>query len=353
MLRRSGRTAGRSGRWSRPRRRLHGAGRSGRCRVPNRESHAGRAGRRGSRRDRLRAASDGRGRRERPNDRDAGRPSAAAERRGAAGASTRAMARFPFQEHGRCAGPNPAGPAARPARRQRARTRCAAECRQTRRSRRRSPALGPVPRKPRPGDRCARHPPRWVAPRHGAPECSRRDGRRRARAADRGAGGEERTAASPHPTPAVQTAKPARRPGPKRWVGESRARAPPRGDHADAAAPCHPPGSSTHPPRRHPTHRATAGTRRTTPARKRRRPNPGRPGGRPARPVTVRVKQLGRCRGPAIRDASADVRTASGHGCLALNGRARGGTRARGELSLGYGRTRGMFAQLVAEVTDR
>lgn len=113
-------------------------------------------------------------------------------------------------------------------------------------------------------------------------------------------------------------------------------RRPARGGRADAAGPWHPlalspaPAASAHPKARSPNRRrVTAAAIRTTSPRRRRRPSPCRPGGRPARPEGWSD--------PATRDASGVAQAANGPGCLAWIRRARGGTRARGGFRLGVG----------------
>ncbi len=187
--------------------------------------------------------------------------------------------------------------------------------------RRRLPAHRPEPR--RLGDPCGVRESR----------AQRRPSRRmraqsRPQAARRAAGGA---------TPSAQRASSSS--APRRTVrGPVRHRPPLRGDPADAAAPWHPlvvsvrrwnrsrPTRPPTPPTRPRPAAGAAATRRRCP-RKRRRPS-RRPVGRPARPVRRKRSDRG------VRGASACVRTASGLWCLALNGRARGGTRARWGLSL-------------------
>lgn len=113
-----------------------------------------------------------------------------------------------------------------------------------------------------------------------------------------------------------------------------------RGGPADAAGPWHPLDPAWAPtaaagrawariPARRRPHRASAAATRTTWPRRRRRPSPCRPEGRPARPEGWSD--------PAFLDASGVAQAANGPGCLAWDRRARGGTRARGGFRLGIG----------------
>lgn len=275
----------------------------------------------------------------------AGRPHATPAPPGGAAESNRVPARRPANERGRVAG-QPARRARTTAPR-RASRRAGARAREPRDARYGAVRSRQTARLLRPGARASaarERPTTGRTARRPATRSRRRARPPRAPRRGHGAAGAAR-AAEPHPGAAVRPA-PAEQtptqPAPTQSRRERWASALPRGARADAAAPCHPLArcSSARNP-------AQAGKTRTRGPRKRRRPNPGRPCGRPARPA----KRW--CRGPATRGASADVLTARGHGCLALNGRARGGTRARGGLSLGLGGTGGLLAQLVAEVTDR
>lgn len=271
----------------------------------------------------------------------AGRPHATPAPPGGAAESSRVPARRPANERGRVAG-QPAR-RARTAAPRRASRRAGARAREPRDARYGAVRSRQTARLLRPGARASaarERPTMGRTARRPATRSRRRA--RRPRAPRRGHGGVGATRpAEPHPSAAVQTQTPTQ-PAPTQNRREQWASTPPRGARADAAAPCHPLArrSSARNP-------AQAGTTRMRGPRKRRRPNPGRPCGRPARPA----KRW--CRGPATRGASADVLTARGHGCLALNGRARGGTRARGGFRSGWAGLGGLLAQLVAEVTDR